>query len=235
MKALILAAGLGTRLKPITNRIPKCLVPIHGRPLLGYWLQMLKDAGIECVLINTHYLHENIMSFLKSQEYYRNIIAVYEEKLLGTGGTLLKNLNFFSNSQIMMIHADNLSKFDMTAFIEAHHCRPACCEITMMTFRSETPKSCGIVELDDNGIVQAFHEKTDNPPSNLANGAVYILEPSVLQLIESLDKTEIDFSTEILPRFLGKINTFYNDIYHRDIGTVESYQKALVEFPVKWS
>ena len=234
MKALILAAGLGTRLKPITNTIPKCLVPIHGRPLLGYWLQMLKTADIKYVLINTHYLHEAVLCFLQSQEYSLNIFTVYEEKLLGTGGTLLSNREFCSNCPIMIIHADNLSKFDMTAFIQAHHQRPAGCEMTMMTFISQTPESCGIVELDGDGIVQAFHEKAKNPPSNLANAAVYIIEPTILHFLESLDKVEIDFSTEVLPMYLGRINTFHNDVYHRDIGTVESYQTALAEFPEKW-
>jgi len=134
MKALLLAAGLGTRLKPITNTIPKCLVPIHGRPLLGYWLKMLKDADVQSVLINTHYLPDAVLSFLKSQEYSLNIFTVYEDHLLGTGGTLLGNREFFNNCPIMMIHADNLSKFDVTAFIQAHHHRPEGCEMTMMTF-----------------------------------------------------------------------------------------------------
>jgi mannose-1-phosphate guanylyltransferase len=234
MRAMLLAAGFGTRLKPMTDTVPKCLVPIHGRPLLEYWLQMLRNAGVQPILINTHYFADAVLRFLDSLENSSNIYTVYEDNLLGTAGTLLKNREFFGNSQIMLIHADNLSRFNVSAFIQAHQQRPASCEITMMTFVSQTPQSCGIVELDDFGVVKAFHEKATNPPGNLANGAVYIIEPSILTFLDNLGKVQIDFSTEVLPRYLGKINTFHNDVYHRDIGTMESYKAALVEFPAAW-
>ena len=111
-----------------------------------------------------------------------------------------------------------------------HANRPSGCEMTMMTFSTSTPESCGIVELDEYGVVKAFHEKVKNPPGNLANGAVYILEPSIIGFLEGLGKRIIDFSTEVLPRYIGRIFTFHNDIYHRDIGTIESYNAALKEF-----
>jgi dTDP-glucose pyrophosphorylase len=103
----------------------------------------------------------------------------------------------------------------------------------MMTFPSDTPESCGIVELDDRGIVRAFYEKVSNHPGRLANGAVYILEPSVLEFLQNLKKEMIDFSTEVLPHYLGRIATFYNDVYHRDIGNLASYEAALKEFSAK--
>jgi mannose-1-phosphate guanylyltransferase len=84
------------------------------------------------------------------------------------------------------------------------------------------PESCGIVELDKRGIVQAFHEKIENPPSNLANAGVYILEPTIFDFLKSLNKINIDFSLDVIPAFIGKINTFHNSVYHRDIGTIES-------------
>jgi len=96
-----------------------------------------------------------------------------------------------------------------------------------MTFRTDTPESCGIVELDEHSVVRAFHEKVKNPPDNLANGAVYILENSVFDFLESLGLDRIDFSTQVLPEFMGKIFTFLNDQYHRDIGTMENYKKAM--------
>jgi hypothetical protein len=101
----------------------------------------------------------------------------------------------------------------------------------MMTFRSETPKSCGIVELDHRGVVHGFHEKIENPPGNLANAAVYIIEPEVVNSLTALTGKEVDFSTEVIPRFLGHIHTYRNVIYHRDIGSVESLLKAQLEFP----
>lgn len=230
MKALLLAAGLGTRLRPLTDTVPKCLVPINGRPLLDYWLEMLSNAGVGPLLVNTHYFADAVKEHLNASGFAQNISVVYEEKLLGTAGTLLKNRVFFDNEPVMLVHADNLSKFDVNTFIQTHYKRPEECEITMMTFNTPTPKSCGIVELDVHGIVQAFHEKVENPPGNLANGAVYIIEPSVFEFLEKLNKDEIDFSTEVLPSYIGRIITFNNDVYHRDIGTIESYETSLKEY-----
>jgi mannose-1-phosphate guanylyltransferase len=100
-----------------------------------------------------------------------------------------------------------------------------------MTFKTPTPQTCGIIETDEKGCVQAFHEKVANPPGNMANGAVYILESSIFQYLEGLNKEFIDFSTEVIPYYMGRINTFYNNVYHRDIGTIESYKMACREFP----
>lgn len=233
MKALLLSAGLGTRLRPLTDSIPKCLVPIKGKPLMGYWLELFCRTGITPVLVNLHYLSEQVEAYIKSNPNREYVQTVYEEKLLGTGGTLLKNRAFFENDQIFLAHGDNLSIFNINAFINAHNSRPDGCEITMMTFETETPQSCGIVELDQNRVVCGFHEKVSNPPGNLANGAVYIMEPSILGFLENLEKDTIDFSTEVLPHYLGKIYTYHNNLYHRDIGTIESYQKAEIDFSVK--
>lgn len=231
MRALLLAAGLGARLRPITNSVPKCLVEINGRPLLDYWIELLSKGGIADILINLHHLPKAARSYIESCRYPVKITTVYEERLLGTGGTLLKNRGFFLNGPAMLVHADNLSVFDVRAFIRRYECRKAGVEITMMTFDATEPEACGIVELDERGIVKAFHEKVKNPPGNLANGAVYVLSPSVVDFLASLGKEVIDFSTEVLPHFMGRINTFHNGIYHRDIGTVESLLAAQHEYP----
>jgi len=229
MKALLLAAGLGTRLRPITNTIPKCLVPINNKPLLQYWLDNLSNIGINDFLINTSYLPNQVKEYVSSSKYKDNITLVHEEELLNTGGTILKNKNFFNNETFMLVHADNLSFCDFNKFIQSHKNRPSGCEITMMLFQTDQPKNCGIVELDKNNIVQKFHEKVENPPSNLANGAVYICEASIFNFLESLDKKDIDFSNDVLPKFLGKINTYLNNTYHRDIGTPQSHKLAQKE------
>lgn len=78
----------------------------------------------------------------------------------------------------------------------------------------------------------AFYEKVENPPGNLANAAVYILSPAVLEFLSGLGKEEIDFSTEVLPHFMGRINAFHNEVYHRDIGTLESLAAARAEYPM---
>jgi len=229
VKALLLAAGIGSRLRPITDTVPKCLVPINAKPLLEYWLDNLSNAGIDEFLINTHYLHEQVEDFVISSKHKEKITLVYEKELLNTGGTLLANRDFFDDEPFMLVHADNLCFCDLREFINAHKNRPHNCEITMMLFKSDNPSSCGIVELDERGVVQKFYEKVKNPPSNLANGAVYICEASLFDFLESLNKKDIDFSNNVLPRYLGKINTYLNNTYHRDIGNVESYAKAQIE------
>lgn len=234
MKALLLAAGLGTRLQPLTDNMPKCLIEIEGKPLLEYWITMLFDGGVYPLLINLHHHADKVVNFINNSPYREFVTAVYENKLLGTGGTLLKNQSFFDNEpkeSLMLVHADNLSIFDVQAFVNSHLKRPAGCEITMMTFKTPTPHTCGIIKTDEKGCVQAFHEKVTNPPGDIANGAVYIVAPSVLNYLEGLNNEFIDFSTDVIPNFIGRINTFHNDVYHRDIGTIESYEAACREFP----
>ena len=226
MKALLLAAGFGTRLRPLTDTIPKCLVPINGRPLLGYWLEMLTEAGVGPLLVNLHYLPEQVREFLGSSRFCDKVSTVHEEVLLGTGGTVLANRSFFREGPFMVIHADNFSRFDLRGFIERHRNRPSGCEITMLTFATGSPQSCGIVELDERGVVTGFHEKVANPPGNLANGAVYIMEQSVVDFIAAKGNETVDLSTEVLPHFLNRIATFHNNDLHIDIGTPEAYHQA---------
>src|SRR6185436_15356190 len=112
MRALLLAAGLGTRLRPLTDSVPKCLVPVQGRPLLDYWLELLAPGGIERMLINTHYLPQQVRDFVARSRWREGITLVHEEKLLGTGGTVLANRAFFGAAAFMVAHADNLTRFD---------------------------------------------------------------------------------------------------------------------------
>lgn len=229
MKALLLAAGYGTRLRPITESIPKCLVEINGRPLLEYWLKTIVEAGIDDVLINLHYLPDKVASYLESCQIPLKIQTVHERELLSTGGTLLRNLEYFNNEPVMMIHADNYSIFNPKEFIKTFNNRDPGIEITMMTFCADTPQECGIVKLDSAGIVIEFYEKVKDPPGNLANAAVYILSNSVVQDLKNLNKKIIDFSVEVLPKYLGRINTYKNDTYHRDIGTIKSLLQARID------
>ncbi|MBL6992245.1 MAG: nucleotidyltransferase family protein [Bacteriovoracaceae bacterium] len=228
-KALLLAAGLGTRLKPLTDIWPKCLMPIQGRPLLEYWLSILKEEKISNVLLNTHYFSEHVDEFLNQPQFKEWIDSVYEKELLGTAGTIRENIDFFQDSTVMLAHADNWTCCDFSGFLEYHHNqRPKNTVITMMTFQSFDPSSCGIVELDNNGVVIEFHEKVEQPPSNLANAAVYLLEPEVVKWISSHPEIT-DFSTEVLPKFMGKIATWENRGVHRDIGTIQMLRAAQID------
>jgi mannose-1-phosphate guanylyltransferase len=231
MRALLLAAGRGTRLRPLTDAVPKCLVDINGRPLLDYWIELLSRGGIVEILINLHHLPERVKAYVERCPHPVRITTVYEETLLGTGGTLLRNRDFFRSEPLMLVHADNLSRFDVHAFVRRFEERGRGIEITMMTFDAANPEQCGIVELDGHRIVRAFHEKVNNPPGTLANAAVYIVSPAVVDFLAGLGKQVIDFSTEVLPHFMGRINTFHNRVYHRDIGTPESLARARIEYP----
>lgn len=232
MKAILLAAGLGTRLRPVTDSVPKCLVPIHGVPLLGIWLGLLFDSGaVERVLVNTHYLSDQVVDFVKQSQWADRVDLVFEPELLGTGGTVLRNRDWTGDESVLIGHADNLTLFDVSAFISAHRNRPEGSALTMMTFDTDTPQSCGIVE-EAGGVVMRFHEKVVNPPGRRANAAVYIFEPSVVDFMASLGTTFVDISTQVLPNYLGRMATWHNAVYHRDIGTPESLMAAQQEFPI---
>ncbi len=226
IKALLLAAGLGTRLRPLTDTIPKCLVPIKGNALLGVWFERLSQAGIGPFLVNTHYLSGHVESFVASSPYRDKVTLVHENELRGTAGTLIANLDFFEGQDGLLIHADNYCLADFDGFLEAHMRRPSCCVMTMMTFRSETPSSCGIVELDARGVVVGFHEKVTNPPGNLANGAVYLLSADLLKTLATELIAVTDFSTEVLQQLVGRIYTYETKDIFLDIGTPEAYRRA---------
>ena len=201
-------------------------MPIKGRPLFEYWLSILKQSNIVDVLINRHHHADIVQEFLMQPQFGGWVQSVYEKDLLGTAGTLRKNMEFFQNDSVLIVHADNWSCCEFDKFISYHtHGRPAGTLITMMTFDCEIPSSCGIVELDEQNIVIDFHEKINNPPSKLANAAIYIIEPEVLMWIVN-NPTINDFSTEVLPSFIGKIATWKNNNIHKDIGTIEMLKSA---------
>jgi len=231
VRALLLAAGLGTRLRPLTNSVPKCLVRINGIPLVDYWFDLLLGGAIERVLVNTHHLPDLVRLHVSQSPWRERIDLVHEASLLGTGGTILENADYFKQRPFLVAHADNLTRFDVDQFVERHAKRPTGTEVTMMTFHTSTPQLCGIVEEDEAGVITAFHEKIARPPNGKANAAVYIFEPEILAFLGSLGKPVIDLSREVIPHFLGKICTFPNTVYHRDIGTRESLEAAQREFP----
>ena len=222
MRAILLAAGLGTRLRPLTHSIPKSLVPINGVPLLEIWLERLSSSGIGPFLINTHYKQDQVEEFISHSRFAKAVTIVHEPNLLGTAGTLRANRNFFRGEDGMLIHADNFCLADFRAFTTAHTERASHCLLTMMTFFSPNPHECGIVETDERGVVQKFYEKVENPPGNLANAAIYTLAN---QLIDNLPDGD-DFSKHILPACLGKIQTFCSDDPLIDVGTYDRYMKA---------
>ena len=155
MKALLLAAGFGTRLRPVTNNLPKCLVPINKKPLLDYWLHLLFDQGIAHALINTHFLSEQVEKYVDQSPWKNELTLLHETQLLGTGGTILRNKENLDQEAFLVAHADNLTWFDLSAFQEQHtrNVKEHDAIMTMMTFHTDSPESCGIVEIDAKGFV----------------------------------------------------------------------------------
>ena len=132
----------------------------------------------------------------------------------------------FQGEDGMPIQADNYCLADLHKFILAHKARPLGCLMTMMTFRADTPSSCGIVELDGYGVVIGFHEKVSKRPVNLADGAVYILSAEMLKILGQDFGGATDFSTDMLEHFVGRIYSYEICELFLDIGTPEAYGKA---------
>jgi mannose-1-phosphate guanylyltransferase len=241
MKAIVLAAGFGTRLRPLTNTIPKCLVPVGGQPLLGHWLDKLRRLGVASALVNTHYLADQVHQFLDSWEAAEadpgtageeamSIAVSHEPSLLGTAGTLLGNIGFFLtppwSGTGLLIHADNFTQDGLHGLINAHRNRDPDCLLTMLTFTTDNPSQCGIVECDERGVVTSFHEKVQDPPGRRANGAVYVFGQEFLSWLTETHPSAQDFSTEVLPFCVHRIQTWHTDQPYIDIGTPEALSAA---------
>ncbi len=226
MRAILLAAGLGTRLRPLTNKVPKCLLLIKEKPLLEILLKQLKESDIGPFLINTHYYSKQVEEFIETSGFSDQVELVHESKLLGTAGTLIANLDFYQDQDGLLMHADNYCLADFDAFVEAHNRRPSGCLMTMMTFSTSVPCLCGIVELDKKGVVIGFHEKVDNPPGNIANGAIYILSKELIDILKTDFTNSKDFSKEVIPTMIGKIFTYETKNFFIDIGTTDNLRKA---------
>jgi|APGre2960657404_1045060.scaffolds.fasta_scaffold02550_7 mannose-1-phosphate guanylyltransferase len=233
-KVLLLAAGEGTRLRPLTENKPKCLVEILGKPLLYYWFELFQRGPTPSeIYVNTSYLFRQVENFINDNRLIfkkLKINIIYEPKLCGTAGTiknLLKQIN--DDQKLIIAHADNLTWFNLNDFLERHEKNKLFKKITMMTFKSDDPANCGIVKTDEELNLIEYYEKNKNPISDLANGAVFIISPEAFDLIKSF-KYATDFCGEVVPEIINKINTWENSVYHRDIGTFHNYEKAKIEF-----
>lgn len=227
MKAILLAAGLGTRLRPITDDIPKCLVPIAGKPLLMYWLEALADLGVTEFHINTHYLADKVNQFVKALPAKYQVTLYHEAELLGTLGSLVNMVDesFFQTGPVLVAHADNLVFCDWQAFVAAHLVNKEAVG-TMMTFDTDMPSSCGIVETDSNNCLKGFYEKVENPPSNRASGAIFLFNQTLTSFLNDKSEQCTDISCHLIPKLLGKIYCWHNQEYLRDIGTPEALSRA---------
>lgn len=229
MNAILLAGGYGKRLRPLTNTIPKCLVPINGVPLLKIWLKELEKAKINSVLINTHYLNKKVEYFIKKNKFKIKIKLSYEKKLLGTAGTLIKNIDFFNNENGLFLHADNYCKEPILNLIKKHNSRPSKTIITVLTFTTKKASLCGIFKLNKKNIVKKFYEKPQlqlNNIGNIANGAIYVLSRDFLKLARKKFLMAKNFSEDIIPHLSNKIFCYHTKKTFLDIGTLDNYKKV---------
>ncbi len=182
-------------------------------------------------MVNTHYLAENVVNYIDGGPFRQSVTFAKEGTLLGTAGTLVANNDFFGGQDGWLIHADNYCLADLNAFADAHAHRPRGCLMTMMTFRTDKPQQCGILELDESGVVVGFHEKVEDPPGNLANGAIYLLTAELIKQLSTCRPVPVDFTNDVIPTLLGKIFTYETHDHLCDIGTPEALASLQSESP----
>jgi len=227
MKAIVLAAGLGTRLRPITLTTPKCLVPIAGVPLLELWLRECERAGVEAVLVNTHHLADRVNEFVAARRGVPVRLA-YEPELLGSAGTIAANWDFVEDAEsFLVVYADNLTTFSLAELTAFHHRHGRIASIGL--FRAANPSACGIVEMDGSGLLTGFWEKPAHPPGNLANAGLYVFRREVRAYLPGGFPADVGHG--LLPKLVGRAMGLEIRDYFVDIGTLENYERAQTEYP----
>ena len=223
MKAFLLSAGLGTRLRPLTNDTPKCLLPVGGSTLLSIWLDLLARHGIDEVLVNSHHAAQKMQQFVSEYRGPVKITLTYEETLLGSAGTVRENWSFVKDEESFFIcYSDNLTDADLTHLLEFHRKNRGV--LTCALFQPPNPSACGIVETDSEGRIIHFEEKPSHPRSNLANAGIYVASPELIKYIP--DRVPCDLGYDVLPKLVGKSFGVPVKGFLMDIGTHENYQLA---------
>lgn len=246
MKAMVLAAGKGTRLFPLTGVIPKPIAPVAGKPLLQHIFELLVRTGVEEIHVNVHYLADVILGYYgwKTRVNGTRIDFTREEELLGTAGGVRRIAERFDET-FVVIMGDALTDVDVRKVVALHEEHGALATLALK--RVTDASEYGVAELDDEKNVLRFQEKPEpeEAASTLANTGIYVLEPEVLDYIPN--GTFFDFARDVFPRLLasGEKVVGYDEggFYWSDIGTLESYRAAqrdalsgrvAVEVPGEW-
>jgi mannose-1-phosphate guanylyltransferase len=229
MKAFLLAAGVGRRLRPITDQTPKCMLVVDGRPLLDMWLDEFARAHVDEVLVNLHHLPDVVRQRCAMRTGPPAVRLVFEPQLLGSAGTLAASRPWVDGEEMFLAcYADNLTDFDLRSLVEFHRGHGAIATLTV--FHSERPSAGGVVELDAAGTVTGFQEKPNEPVSDLTNAGMYAFHPSVL---EKIGDPPADIGYDLLPQLVGQARAMLVEGYFRDVGTVEAYRRAIQEWPAR--
>lgn len=227
MKALILAAGRGTRLGPLTHDMPKPMLPVGNRPLLEHIIELLRRHDIADIAINLHHKPDAILRHFGSGDAWGvRMRYSYEAALLGSAGTALRHLAWVYPNPFVVYYGDVLSDVDLTELIEFHCTSQAAA--TIVVNQVDDPTRCGIVEFDASRRVQRFVEKpsADQVFSRWSNSGIYVLNPQVLHFVTDIPS---DFGQDIFPRLLEAglpIQAYPFNGLLIDIGTPENYQRA---------
>ena len=222
MKALVLAAGRGSRLGNITENLPKPLVEVRNKPVIDYLIHKLIDLNVSEIFINMHYKHELLEKFIRDSNYRTKITLIYEPELLGTAGTLKSLIDVLSTEDFIVMHADNYFQDDLKILKQKHLATNSDYLITLGTFLVLNPEKFGTFELTDDHDVIKFFEKQKDSPSKIANSAIYFMKPGIKEVVNTLNEYENDISLHVIPKLLGKIKAFELAGYFYDIGTPEN-------------
>lgn len=233
MKAIILCAGRGERLRPLTDTIPKPMVPIDNKPALLYNIELCKKHGILDIAINTSYLSEKIKEYFgDGSKFGVNIKYSFEKDLLGSSGAL-NNFKDFFKENFIVIYGDNLTNLDLTKLIKYHKKKQGIATICLRK-KEKNYKTQSLIFADSELRLTSFLEK---PPEEqvqklsgnfkLINSGIYVLSPKIFGYIPSGFS---DFAYDIFPTLIKKNENIYgfliDDFYFREIGKIAKYLKA---------
>ncbi len=228
MKAMIMAAGVGSRLMPLTATMPKPMVPILGKPVMEYGVELLRQHGVTQIIANLHYLPDVIKSYFgDGQACGVSMHYSYEETLMGTAGGVKRNRSFLGTDTFVILSGDGLTDIDLSAMCEYHKSKGALATIALKSV--DDVSKYGVVIQDNEGRITAFQEKpgAEEALSNLANTGIYIFEPEIFELIPS--GIVYDFGKQLFPLLVEQGLPFYGwetNGYWSDIGSFDAYKEA---------
>lgn len=218
MKAVIMAGGKGTRLKPLTNNIPKPLINIIDKPVMEHIIELLKSHGITEIAVTLGYMSNSIIDYFGDGSRWDVSLTYFvEETPLGTAGSVKSTLNFLSDD-FLVISGDAFTDINLTKAIQFHYAKDAI--FTLVSQYHPHPVNLGLLSIDYNNIITEFVEKPDEVKPSLVNTGIYIINKRIMKMIPD---GFYDFGKQLLPRLVGHIHTYISYDYWSDIGTLQSY------------